>query len=61
MIACGCGVEFAPSPVTYSHTQVFDGLAILICFDCPACGSTRSICTHETFDEVTEEMPIAAE
>jgi hypothetical protein len=59
MILCGCGNAITLCAATYSHTQVFDGFAVIVCFDCPACLSTRGILMHESFD--AEELPIAAE
>jgi len=59
VIACGCGATIAISPATYNHTQVFEGVAVLVCFDCAACGTTRAVATWEAADD--DEQPIAAE
>ena len=64
---CSCHHEFAPSAATYVGTQHFTDLdtghvwLILVCHNCPACGSTRTVVMHEDIEDAESLDAIAAE
>ena len=61
MIRCGCGHDIPLDAEHYAHTQVIDGFAVLIMFDCKNCGSTRGVAFYESFLDTDSERAIAAE
>lgn len=60
MIRCSCGLALPTDATTYSHTQVFEGFAVICNFDCPECHSTMGVALYESVDEFESES-LAAE
>lgn len=70
MIRCSCNHSFAPSSETFVGPQLFADSETgavwlyLLLFNCPACGSTRTLVMFEDVEDVENDEalePIAAE